>query len=488
MITNATNPSVSRWPALARKVPLTQQPCAPHFQGGPYGPAAAPVDLNTYQTPRPAPWLISMLTPVNEYLALKGIPLLRNVPLLNRIPGIQGLANIERIDLPQADLERLKKALNSKTVAFVGPNHPEFFTDWAIDKKITSLVAPEMASWADARVVNSSPLAKRFCLACNAIANNGKAQGKADSIQSALDGKGVLLHPEGRVWWDGDNIHTLYPGIAEMPIEAARQSQGSNQPVYIVPVVWKFHYPTDVSPGLHRDMEDLEKKLGLPPAPKHAVGARFFKLQTALLEHQEKQFGLPAGQQAQQQLLPYFKRQAKFRDFLIQNLEIKYGKQHALNTEAHLLALEKAVNKARQSHPSIDRQQDLAILTELYRIEGFSPARYNRPELTQEHLYENIKRAMQSFFEGAKIMIPQPAGRRVVHIRVAEPINVRERVGPNLSPEEEQHLTTALLKQLKQSLQQKLDEVNAEIEPSVKQFRVKNEFYSPQPLEIQSKL
>lgn len=492
-MSNTINPSFLPYPARKQNITASKTGTHAHplFTGQSNKPAETKsnsTERTAYETPRPKPWLISLLNPVNEYTVLKGIPGLRNVPLLNQIPGIQGLLNIEKIDLPKADLARLKKALNPETIAFVGPNHPEFFTDWAIDKKIASVVAPGIAHWADAGIVNSSPLAKRFYLSSNLIANNGKEKAKADSIQFAIDGKGVLLHPEGRVWWDGDNIHTLYPGIVEMAVEAAKQTQDSNKPVYIVPISWKFHYPADVSQGLHRDMEDIEKKIGAHSPKGLSAGQRFFRLQEAILAHQEKRFNMSENQQNQLQSMPYFRHQEQFQNFLIQKLETKYGKQANGNTESKLLALEKAAYKAKKDNSALENKEDLAMLKELFRMESFSTERYNRPKLSQEHLYENIKRNMQSFFGGYKTTIPKPAGRRIVHIRVAEPINVKAQLKPGLSPEEHKLLVGKLLNQVKQSLQLKLDEVNTEIEPSVSQHRVKNEFYTAQPFLIKARL
>lgn len=470
-------------PDWVRANGISKPALSPRFQGSlkksePVTSNQKPSQRNTYESPRPQQWLIAMLNPVNDYVILQGVPVLKQVQFLNRLRGISGLTGIQQVDLPPADSARLKKSVNPETIAFLGPNHPEFFTDWMIDKKISSLVAPEMASWADAGLVNGSALGKRFFLANNLIANNGREQAKADSIRSALQGKGTLLHPEGRVWWNGDKIRPIFPGIIEMSVEAVKQTPDNPKPVYIVPIVSKFHFPTDVSQGLHRDMSLLEKKLDRPSGnSRQPVGERFFKLQESILSLQEKRFGLPETKKD----LPYFQRQQRLQNVLTQKLEAKYGSQPGTTGEAKLQHLERAVAKAQKADPAINCKPDMLMLKELFRLEGFTPDLYNRPTLTQEHLYETLKRSLQIFAPGFNTMVPQPPGRRIAHIRVAEPINVRERVSPDMSPEAQKTLVSTLSRQVQASMQDTLDALNREIEPETRQYRIKNPFYTAQP-------
>ena len=68
--------------------------------------------LDTFVPPTPSPRLIRALAPVNRVLCLAGTPGLRDLPVLGRMPGFSGLTEIVRIDLPAADEERFKRAVN----------------------------------------------------------------------------------------------------------------------------------------------------------------------------------------------------------------------------------------------------------------------------------------------------------------------------------------------------------------------------------------
>ena len=93
------------------------------------------------------------------------------------------------------------------------------------------------------------------------ISNDGGDAAKKFSIEWALKGNGVLLHPEGTVHWTGDKVHEIFPGIVEMPIEAANRT---DKPVYAAPLIWKMQYTTDVSAALQDEMGYIEKSLSLP--------------------------------------------------------------------------------------------------------------------------------------------------------------------------------------------------------------------------------
>ena len=91
-------------------------------------------------------------------------------------------------------------------------------------------------------------------------------------VEWALKGEGVLLHPEGSVRWTNDHVHALFPGIAQMAMTAASQT---DKPVYIVPLVWKYRFVRDVSARMHREMRILEDGLALPAATRDGVSRRF---------------------------------------------------------------------------------------------------------------------------------------------------------------------------------------------------------------------
>ena len=89
--------------------------------------------------------------------------------------------------------------------------------------------------------------------------------------------------------WTNDHVHALFPGIAQMAMTAASQT---DKPVYIVPLVWKYRFVRDVSARMHREMGILETGLALPRGHSAtAVSRRFHALQVNLLAKQMARFG-----------------------------------------------------------------------------------------------------------------------------------------------------------------------------------------------------
>ena len=225
-----------------------------------------------------------LLAVVNRWFLLEGLPVLRRIPFVRDLPLVHGYFWIRAIDLPAPDRSSLERAVNRETVAFMGPNHPEFGTDWLIDKEISTLVAPHMASWADRGIVAAAP---RFWGMNNLVANDGGEAAKDYSIEWAMQGGGVLLHPEGSVRWTNDHVQALFPGIAQMAMKAAERT---DKPVYIVPLVWKYRFVSDVNHRIHREMRILEEGLGLTRGAAMSTPLRFHALQMNILAMRMERF------------------------------------------------------------------------------------------------------------------------------------------------------------------------------------------------------
>ena len=147
--------------------------------------------LTTFVAPKPNKTLIQAMTWANRWLNLYGTPGLRDVPYLNRLPLVRGLCDIRHLDLPAADDVRLKATLAADGMVFITPNHPEFFTDWMLDKEIAARYAPMMANWATHDIVNGmGRWGQKFWLANNLVAQvpGDTEQALAYSIDTAAAG------------------------------------------------------------------------------------------------------------------------------------------------------------------------------------------------------------------------------------------------------------------------------------------------------------
>ena len=391
-----------------------------------------PFDPQVYRDPMPSPVLIHALGPVVRDIVL---PLLR----------------IRRVDLPDDDLARLRAAVRPGTAAFLGPNHPEFMTDWMIDKEISRRVSPLMAHWASYEIVNIHPLAQAVWLRNNLVANAPGGGGRAYSVRWALAGHGVLLHPEGAPSGRGDRIGPLVPGIVEMALEArlARPEIA----VHVVPLVWKLRFTRDVGRELHGEMARIERGLALPAGPS-GVAERYARLQRAILERSFERFPSGADRTGD-----FFTDQAAHAAALLAGLESRHGRTEG-PLPRRLHALRRAILKAQA-------RDDRRTLLEIERLSRFDRDLYGGVTLTQEQLAETLKQArlaflVKGFANALHGAIPVAVAERIAHVRAPEPIAVGD------------HSREELLDTLHEKLQGALDALNAELAPEVDRYRRPN--------------
>src|ERR1700712_3032772 len=82
-----------------------------------------------WRAPTPNSALMWALGILNRWVFLKGLPVLRRIPIVRDLPFVHGYFWIRAVDFPAIDRSNLNRAVNRETVAFMGPNHPEFGTD-----------------------------------------------------------------------------------------------------------------------------------------------------------------------------------------------------------------------------------------------------------------------------------------------------------------------------------------------------------------------
>jgi hypothetical protein len=417
-------------------------------------------------------WVLGI---VNRWFLLHGLPVLRHVPFVRDLRFVRGHFRIRTLDFPRADRDRLCSAVSPGTAAFLGPNHPEFGLDWMMDKEISRLVAPRMASWASHGIVASAP---RFWTSNNLVANNGGAAARRYSVAWALRGHGVLLHPEGSVRWTADRIHPLFHGIAEMAVDAARElrARGEDRPVYLAPIVWKYRYIGDVSANAHREMEGIERELSLDDGATFTIAERFYLLQQNVLRRQMMAFGFDDADDDD-----FFSRQQAFRSYLIDDLSSRYEVEPSESIERTVERLRRAIVELRTNRggdPQLTR--DLAKAEEAARLGGFDRDVYETPMLSQEQIFESLKRIRAALMRRGAAntlhnYLPTPYGPRVAHVRVPEPIAIdADRACADVN--ERSVYVAWLVGETRERMQRQLEQLNREMAADIAALSHRNPF------------
>lgn len=378
-----------------------------------------------FVAPRPNRALIRIMSAVNRVVMLRGVPGFRDLLPFNRLAGLRGVANVRHIDFPATDQQRLKACCGEGQATFITPNHPEFFTDWMIDKEIVSRVSPLAASWATHGVVNGlGRLMQKFWLANNLIAQipgNSEAA-KAHSVDWALKGHGVLLHPEGGVGWHGNFVAPLLPGAIEMGLEALERGRAADRDfrAWVAPVVWKLAFTGNVERALAKECAYVEKSLKIEHLSDCALPERVYRIYSTLLSRDEETCGLTAAEGAS-----FAVRQQR----VLAELGRRLAEAIAAAPDLELNDISRRARRwLREAKGEAEEQKRVRRLAEtIQRIQRVGPWAFAGPTITQEEIAEHLKRIRNDYCKGSfrdtiNRFVPQPAGPRRAHIRVPEPL------------------------------------------------------------------
>ena len=413
--------------------------------------------LNTFVAPKPVAGLIRALTPINRWVNLKGIPLLRDIPWLNQLPLVRGLCDIRRIDMDDASKARLAFAMNGQHASFITPNHPEFFTDWMLDKELASRFSPLTANWATHSIVNGmGAWGQKFWLANHLIAQvPGDTQAAlAYSKQAAASGTPVLLHPEGQVLWQSDYVNPLFQGAAQMALELAQERPELT--VLIQPVVWKLQFTRNVSHELNQELAYVEAQLGIPNQAHLALPLRLAKAHKEVLKQRFTYLGYiaPKGQN-------FFALRDALLTRIIQDLSPRFGQQSG-DTETQSQTLLRAIRQQEKAGLPLDTMT-VRKRRELQRLLRTPKAAYSAVRWSQENIAECIKRLRNDYLKQGlhnqlHQFVPRPVAGRIATIHATEPVDVGvlRRADPDIHAD-------AIMNIVRERMQAALDGLNAQL-------------------------
>jgi hypothetical protein len=260
-----------------------------------------------------------------------------------------------------------------------------------------------------------------------------------------------------------------------MAWETCRAAAGL--PVYVVPVVWKLHFRSDVSAALHREIDYVERRLGVPNRDGAPLERRFAELQKSVLLKSLARRGAPdAPHAAGISDHEFFALQAAHAARLLGELESRHGRS-AGDEARRFHGLRRAIH-AQAATDADAARRDRRTLAEIERLYRFTRTDYGGPTLTQEQIAETLKQTRlalptRGLRDGLHSVVPVAVAPRVARVRVPEPIAVHTAFARGGEETAEQD---ALLALLAGRLQGALDGLREEIAPHVDPFRRPNPF------------
>ena len=165
--------------------------------------------LDNFVPPAPSNWLIRAMTPVNRAVMLKGFA------------GLRGVCDIRTIDFPEGEQAKACRCLRRGQGDFIAPTTRNSSPTGCSTRRFPRASARarrfgQRTASSTGSVTRAEILARQQ----SDRADSGNSEpAREHSIDWALKGNVVLLHPEGAVGWHGNYVAPLMPGAVEMALK-----------------------------------------------------------------------------------------------------------------------------------------------------------------------------------------------------------------------------------------------------------------------------
>lgn len=203
-------------------------------------------------------------------------------------------AKITSFDWPENQKNKLKACIKENRAVFLTPSHPEFMTDWAVDKWVIDHYAPKALSWAAPFILKGPIWIQKFWSYNGLIAAVKNKSGEINpavqfSVDAALSGTPILLHPEGAVNWNPQEIGSLRLGAAQMALECWKKNPTET---WIVPwsTLYRFQDTEELYHAYEQWNRDLKSWIGADHDIQESAVDSMKKIMNATVEKMERRW------------------------------------------------------------------------------------------------------------------------------------------------------------------------------------------------------
>ena len=357
-------------------------------------------------------------------------------------PALRVLRGVQRVEIARGDLKRLQNLRAERVV--LTPNHPTN-TDPALMLELSRRAAMPFHYLCCREAFDHwSGLWGAFIQRIGAYS---VVRGTADRSSFAFT-KEVLskpnaklvIFPEGEVYSQNDSLLPFQSGAIQLAMwgrDAARKTEPNAQ-IYLLPCALKYRFLRDVTPELHRKLNDLEDHLKMEFGPTELY-PRMRRVALGVFEEVEREYGLqsapgddisPRLQAAKEAALA---RAATFfglempRGTLPERMRaLLFEVESAMHDLEHDLEHENAAPDVENSEEfQIKAQNTRLAWRDLQRLANWIAVYdgYAKKSPTPEHIAEVIYRLEIEVFGHAT-----HAGLRIATVRIGQPIPLPDKV------------------------------------------------------------
>ncbi len=257
-----------------------------------------------------------------------------------------------------------------------------------------------------------------------------------------------------------------------MAIQACQSARDKGNEIssWLAPIIWKLRFDSDVRSKLLKECEYVEARLGISDLVSNCAAQRVYQIYLNLAKRDYYQTIQADDCFADMPLRELHDRILdKSKSQLVSIINIKENNHQAV--------LRKTRQWLRQNETHNENQSVKSLLKIYRRWLRLNDCSFSSETISQEQIAEHIKRIRCDFCQGSlrdriNAFVPQAAGPRTAHIRAVEPIAVHDVLQDQSAPD-----PANIMQQVRDSMQQKLDALNNELEQRFNPIKVFNPFY-----------
>ncbi len=344
-----------------------------------------------------------------------------------------------RVELVPGALERFKKVAGKR--GMICPNHSNrhdpqvvFALAKILGEDVNFVAAREVFDWDNGRngwwiqhlggysVVRGAPDRESFKTTRRII-----AEGK----------KKLVLFPEGEISRQNDTLMPLESGAAQLCFWAVEElakshaeTNGKEEPVFIIPVALKYTYAGDVRASMMKTLKLLEDETGITPGANDSLYTRLRHVAVQLLITLEKEYGVkPAAEETIDQRINNLRSYILHNAAQLLHITLPEGESQLSQVRVLHNAMDDFVyadDQPKSDYQKKIHEQKASMVRGLYkdldRVVNFIVIyeNYFRERNTQERFSDMLERLEGEIIGGD----PTIKGERVVYANVGEPIDM----------------------------------------------------------------
>jgi 1-acyl-sn-glycerol-3-phosphate acyltransferase len=251
---------------------------------------------------------------------------------------------------------------------------------------------------------------------------------KEYAIKTVQQGENVLvIFPEGEIFYLNEVVQPFHSGAIEICIQAILENRKATPDwtAYILPMVIKYHYNTNIERELANRISKMESHLLLRRTSER-LQERLAIVQGMLIDREkrshsiimEQASALNLGEQlteVQRDILAQV--ESKHQELPVSN----HGKliDHTWQLEAEL---RERMQEQADTALRAELKQDLESLKEVAQLTAWRPSYWQTSEST-DRLAEAVLKTEREFF---KVKRPKQLSSRYVFVKLSEPMNMGE--------------------------------------------------------------